>query len=147
MNFPSEFTSDFSCDSLNLDICPDFPSIDFYIPDNSQKYEDFSEDSPIYSLQMNICGRRQMQDRVPIYKIFLNFFEISLIFSINFLYFLNFLSSQRFLCRKHIFSQFSTVMVPQKSQSYSQSASTNIYSAALISLQTRRQHCFLRFPH
>lgn len=64
MNFPSELASDLSIDCLNLDISPDFPAIDCYLPDNSQKYEDYSEDSPQYSLQMSICGRRQMQDRV-----------------------------------------------------------------------------------
>ena len=57
--------------SLDFDFM-DVTSTDSNLSDftfKEQKYEDYTENTNIYSLHMNICGRRQMQDRV----IYLNF--------------------------------------------------------------------------
>ena len=59
LEIESSSTSNLSLDFTFLDtIC----SEEFLIP--TQKFEDYSENTQQYSLYMNICGRRQMQDRV-----------------------------------------------------------------------------------
>jgi len=73
LNFSSDSSESLTLDFSFLDQTPSDSFSNLPI----SKYEDFSENSPCYSLSMNICGRRQMQDRVK----FLTF----LIFSITFL--------------------------------------------------------------
>ena len=61
LNFQADSTTSLTLDFSFLD---QTPSDSFPSPPTCQ-YEDFSENTPFYSLSMNICGRRQMQDRVP----------------------------------------------------------------------------------